>query len=156
MIRRSLGTLPFVALLSLTSGCTAVLSTIQLFAADKAVSEARDENANVLAPYEFLLAERHLDKAIEESASSQYKASITLAKQASAYAEEAILISQGGSRGIQELDKATELTDDQAPDNGSELRDADSSPRERDDQPTDDFDDFDDEEEEEDDWEDEE
>jgi hypothetical protein len=155
VIRRYLGKLPLVALLICTSGCTAVLSTVQLFAADKAVSEAREKGADVHAPYEFLLAERHLDKAIEESASSQYKMSIDLAKQAKEYAETAVQISEGGSRGIQDLDKASDLTDEQAPDNGSDLRDVPSKPEDDQTPREDEFDDFDDDDDD-DDWEDEE
>jgi hypothetical protein len=130
------------------------MSTVRLVSAGKMVEEAREKGADVHAPYEFTLAERTLNKAVEESADAEYKASIELAKKAEQYATDAVLVTEGGSRSIEELGKAEDLSDD-SPDDGSDLLDLGGSserprPTPRPTPEEDDFDDFDD------DWEDDE
>lgn len=84
----------------LLGGCTATLSTIRLVAADKAVRQAQDAAADVHAPYEFGLAQRYLEKAVEESAHSAHADAIDLAREAEAHAEEAYLQATGGGRDV--------------------------------------------------------
>jgi hypothetical protein len=87
-----------VCLALLSSGCTAGIATVRLVAADKAVREAKEAGADVQATYQYTLAERYLDKAVEESTRSQYRATVDLARRAEAAAAEAIESMKGTRR----------------------------------------------------------
>jgi hypothetical protein len=127
-VTRLCAALPLALLIVSTSGCTAGLATLRLFSAEKAIQEATEKGADVHAPYPFTLAQRHLDKAIEESGESEFKTSLELAKKAKAYAEAAVTLTEGGTRDLGELiNDDGQLSDEQAgegAEDGEDLRDA--------------------------------
>ncbi len=74
----TLGTLLAVAF----CGCGPVMYTSQIRAAARAVEQARVAQAPERAPYEYYLAEDHLEKAREEAAEASYQDAIRFAKTA--------------------------------------------------------------------------
>lgn len=73
-----------VALLlaGLTSGCTAIKSTVHLAQAEQAVQLAREAEAPEQAPYAWTMAEQLILKAREEWAAADYGPAESLSKQA--------------------------------------------------------------------------
>ena len=73
-----------VALLlaGMTSGCTAIKSTVHLAQAEQAVQLAREAEAPEQAPYAWTMAEQLILKAREEWAAADYGPAETLSKQA--------------------------------------------------------------------------
>jgi len=106
---------------ALASGCTASLATLRLVAADRALVQATEAGADVNAPYPYTLAQRHIEKALEEAGESEFKTSLELSKLARSYAEQATLEAKGGTRGLGELgpDEGS-LTDEGAPETPAE------------------------------------
>lgn len=99
------------------SGCTAVIATVQVINADRAVQEARLAGADALAPYEYTLAVRYQQEAAIQAAQSQNKRAATLAKTARAHAMVAKSKAAGGKRGMRSLDEAP-ATEPAKPDPG--------------------------------------
>ncbi|MCB9683042.1 MAG: hypothetical protein H6733_16380 [Alphaproteobacteria bacterium] len=116
------------------AGCTAGIATSRLLSANRALHDIELRGAAELAPYEHAMAEQHLDKAIEESANSQYKTSVELSKASLAWSQQAISTMEGGGRDLEELTTSGEDLDDL--DNIPEPKPADKP------KPDDDFGDF--------------
>jgi hypothetical protein len=69
-------------LAGMSSGCTAIKSTVHLAQAEQAVQLAREAQAPEQAPYAWTLAEQLVLKAREEWAASDFGPSETLSRQA--------------------------------------------------------------------------
>ena len=97
-------------LLMFTASCAATRASIQLVSAQRAVQRAKDQNAQELAVYEYTMAIRHLEKAREEAGYSDYKISVTLARDAAEWADKAIIVidKEGRDVNIDELPGETE------------------------------------------------
>lgn len=107
------GPVALIALIALGSaGCTAAISTIRLVSADKALQEAESSGAGEADPYHYVLSQRYMDKALEETADGEYKVAIELADAAKTHAEDAILALKGGTRDVELLEGAgSDLSD---------------------------------------------
>jgi hypothetical protein len=94
------------------AGCTAGLAVGRIVTAQKAVRDAEAKGAPELAPYEYRLAVRHLGEAWEEHGDAEYKTSMAYADKARAYAEQAVVRTEGGGRELQDLRNDVEKLDD--------------------------------------------
>ncbi len=113
-MRRSTVTVTLCTAL-LSSGCTAVLSTVRVMDARRAVNAAEAKDASALAPYEYRLAVEHLAKASEESGDAQHKRAVELAKAAKQWAEAAVIRIDGGGEGRTVESAGEDLLDAAAP-----------------------------------------
>jgi len=91
--------LGLISLLLGTSGCGNLLYAIQVNAASSRIEEAKELDAEELAPYEYYYAKAHLEKAQEEAASADYGDATNLAEVSEEYAEKAIRLSRDAHRG---------------------------------------------------------
>ncbi len=82
----------FVALLA---GCTAARAGVRIVSAESALSRARAEEADVLAPYEYVMAERYLAKAREEVQGSEYRVADALARASAEWADRSVISLKG-------------------------------------------------------------
>lgn len=98
--------LAVLVLLMPMSACTAGFATVRLVTAGRAVHVAEEAGAEANAPYEHTLARKHYEKAIEEHADSEFKASVEMAKLATMWAEQAKIVAEGGTRSIEGFEKA--------------------------------------------------
>jgi hypothetical protein len=73
-----------------SAGCGPSVYTARVMAAGNRLDAARDDNARWYAPYEFQMAESHLDKAREEAAEASYEEAIRYARAAEAFAQQSI------------------------------------------------------------------
>ena len=78
-------------LYSAMSGCTAINGYAHLDGADQALARADEQNAKELAPYEYTLARRYLEKAGEEAGYSDWRACEDLSKLAAEWADKAVI-----------------------------------------------------------------
>ena len=102
-------------LIATLGGCTAALSTVHLVLADEAVKRAEGYGAPDLATYEYTMAVLYLDKAREEAGYTEYRDSRDLAMTAAEWADEAVIVIQGGkmqsaSEALEDLPDAPEGT----------------------------------------------
>lgn len=81
------------------SGCGHTLYVFQANSAASRLEEARELDAEKLAPYEFYYAQQHLEKAQEEAASADYSDANNLAEVAEEYADKAIRLARDAHRG---------------------------------------------------------
>jgi len=81
------------------SGCGGVLYAVQASSASSKVNEARAIGAEKLAPYEYYLAEEHLQKASEEASQANYGDAVDLAEKAEEAADKAIKLSRDAHKG---------------------------------------------------------
>jgi len=72
------------------AGCGPSVYTARVMAASNRLDAARDDNARWYAPYEFQMAESHLDKAREEAAEASYEEAVRYARAAEAFAQQSI------------------------------------------------------------------
>jgi hypothetical protein len=84
----------------LTNGCAATKATIQLHTANKSVTTAEKKGAPEHATYEYTMAARYLEKAKEEAGYSDFKVSVELARGASEWADQAIIVMEKEGRGL--------------------------------------------------------
>lgn len=84
----------------LANGCAATRATIQLHTANKSVTTAEKKGAPEHATYEYTMAARYLEKAKEEAGYSDFKASVELARGASEWADQAIIVMEKEGRGL--------------------------------------------------------
>lgn len=106
-----------VFLLPLLGGC-AVRATSVLLQAEQKVRAAETAGAAERAPYEFTLAKTYLDKAKEETGTSDYGAAETLALRAGTYADAALARAGDAPRELPSnpaADVPTEVTPAQTP-----------------------------------------
>ncbi len=73
------------------TGCGNSLYALRANAATLKLEEARTAGARHLAPYEYTLAEEHLNKSMSEAAEADYGDAFELANAAYEYAEQAVL-----------------------------------------------------------------
>jgi len=78
-----------VSIASLT-GCGNSLYALRANAASVKLEEAREAGAQQRAPYEYTLAEEHLNKAMSEAAEADYGDAFNLANAAYDYADQAV------------------------------------------------------------------
>ncbi len=90
---------PILAATLLLGGCTAILSTVRVVEAQRAVRTAREKDAAAKAPYEYTMAIEHLDKAIEESGDAQHRRAVQLAKASRGWAQAAVIQIEGSGAG---------------------------------------------------------
>ena len=81
------------------SGCGGTLYAVQASSASSKVNEAKAIGAEKLAPYEFYLAEEHLQKASEEASHANYGDAVELAEKAEEAADKAIKLSRDAHKG---------------------------------------------------------
>ncbi|HMV66850.1 MAG TPA: hypothetical protein PKA64_08375 [Myxococcota bacterium] len=110
------------------SACTAGFATARLVASGHSVAVAEEAGAEANAPYEYTLAVRHYEKAIEEHASSEYRACVDMAKLATMWAEQAKIVAEGGTRSIQGFERAGDDLSDTK--DGAPLQEAPEQPQE--------------------------
>jgi hypothetical protein len=72
------------------TGCGNSLYALRANAASVKLEEAREAGAQQRAPYEYTLAEEHLNKAMSEAAEADYGDAFNLANAAYEYAEQAV------------------------------------------------------------------
>jgi hypothetical protein len=100
----------FVTLVAL-AGCTAIKAEVNVISAEQAVTRAREANAPDLAPYEYTMAIRYLEKSKEEAGYASYKASEELARKAADWADQSIIAIEKGGKTVN-LDAAgSDLSD---------------------------------------------
>jgi hypothetical protein len=75
-VRRA--TILLIAMVAL-SGCGPTMYLVNIAGAASSVEEAREVGAPTQAPYEYYLAESHLEKAREEAAEANYQDAIRFA-----------------------------------------------------------------------------
>ena len=78
-------------LYSAMTGCTAINGYAHLDGADQALARADEQNAKELAPYEYTLAKRYLEKAREEAGYSDWRACEDLAVLSAEGADKAVI-----------------------------------------------------------------
>lgn len=78
-----------VSIASIT-GCGNSLYALRANAASVKLEEAREAGAQQRAPYEYTLAEEHLNKAMSEAAEADYGDAFNLANDAYDYADKAV------------------------------------------------------------------
>lgn len=78
-------------LCSALTACTAINGYAHLDAADQALARADEQNAKELAPYEYTLARRFLEKAGEEAGYSDWRACEDLSKLSAEWADKAVI-----------------------------------------------------------------
>lgn len=91
--------------LALTGGCTAIFSTVKVVQAQQAVADLQTRGALELAPYEYTLARRYAQKAIEESGDAEHRTAVDLAKISLVWKAAAERKMSGGGRDLGELNK---------------------------------------------------
>ncbi len=96
---RSTTVVAWLALVAALQGCTAILSTIRVADAQRAVRTVAERDGDALAPYEYTMAEQHLGKAWEESAGSQHRKAVDLARLAKGWAQAAVTRMDGSAKG---------------------------------------------------------
>lgn len=96
---RSTTVVAWLALVSALQGCTAILSTIRVADAQRAVRAVAERDGDALAPYEYTMAEQHLVKAWEESADSQHRKAVDLARLAKGWSQAAVTRMDGAAKG---------------------------------------------------------
>jgi hypothetical protein len=80
-------------------GCGHVAYSIQVNSAASRLEEARELGAEKYAPYEFYMAEQHLEKARSEAAEADYGDASNLSESAEEYAAKAVALSREAHRG---------------------------------------------------------
>jgi hypothetical protein len=85
--------------LLLAVGCGNTLYAIQANAASGKLEEAKELEAEKLAPYEYYFAKAHLEKAQSEAAEADYGDAADLAETAEEFADKAIRLSREAHRG---------------------------------------------------------
>lgn len=96
---RSTTVVAWLALAATLQGCTAILSTLRVADAQRAVRSVAERDGEALAPYEYTMAEQHLEKAWEESGDAQHRKAVDLARLAKGWAQAAVTRMDGGSQG---------------------------------------------------------
>ena len=87
-----------VVLLGASSlGCGGVYYAVEVTGASQRVAEARELNAERLAPYEYYYAKAHLEQAQVEASEASYSDAVNLADEADEYAQKAIEISRAAA-----------------------------------------------------------
>lgn len=99
---------PLVLATALTSGCTAVIATSRMVAADKAIEQAREAQADVHATFEFELALREYERSINHASWSQYRDAVETADSSKGHAEAAYAIAVGDGLERADLENAGE------------------------------------------------
>lgn len=84
---------------SLLAGCGGALYAVQIGSASSKVEQAKEIGAEQLAPYEYVYAREHLEKARSEAAEGDYSDAISLAEIAEQHADKAIRLSRDAHRG---------------------------------------------------------
>lgn len=93
-------TLLFAAIVvsaSSSLGCGGVYYAVEVTGASQRVAEARELNAERLAPYEYYYAKAHLEQAQVEASEASYSDAANLAEEADDYAQKAIEISRAAA-----------------------------------------------------------
>jgi hypothetical protein len=85
-IRRALALALLGCVLAGTTGCGWFIYTHRILKANKAIAQAKVNNAEEFAPYEYTYAVEHNKKAKEEVAHSDYQAALRYAKVAEEFA----------------------------------------------------------------------
>lgn len=80
------------------SGCGGVVYAVSASGATSSLEEARELNAERLAPFEFYMAEQHLLKAREEAAQGDYGDASDLASDAEEFANKAARLAREAHR----------------------------------------------------------
>jgi hypothetical protein len=106
-----------IALLA-APGCTATLAMLRVTETGRAVAEAEEAGASVNAAFEYQLALRHYQQAMEEHGDAQYRTSVDLAKIGMTWAEQAKIVATGGTRDINALQGGDDLSDESGNLNG--------------------------------------
>lgn len=88
-----------VSVALLTAGCGNTIYAFKAGSAANRVSEAKELDAEKLAPFEYYYAKEHLEKAMEEASQADYSDAINLADESEEYAEKAIKLSKEAHRG---------------------------------------------------------
>ena len=78
-------------------GCGGVYYAVEVTGASQRVAEARELNAERLAPYEYYYAKAHLEQAQVEASEASYSDAAALADEADEYAQKAIEISRAAA-----------------------------------------------------------
>jgi hypothetical protein len=86
-----------IALASLT-GCGGTLYAINASSANSRIEEAKELNAEQLAPYEYYYAKAHLEQAQVDAAEASYSDAINYAETAEEYADKAINLSKAAQK----------------------------------------------------------
>lgn len=94
---RSLLAASVVLLATSSLGCGGVYYAVEVTGASQRVAEARELNAERLAPYEYYYAKAHLEQAQVEASEASYSDAATLADEADEYAQKAIEISKAAA-----------------------------------------------------------
>jgi len=106
-----------LALMLGTQACTAAIAMVKVSATGRAVATAYDAGAEANAAFEYELARRHYEQAMEEHADAQYRTAIDLAKIGATWAEQAKIVATGGTRQLKGLGEGEDLSDEnQTPD----------------------------------------
>ena len=86
---------------TLASACGPTHFSIHSVRASRHLAQARQMGAQEYAPYEYLVATEHLDKAKEEAGKAEYQDAVALAKIADEHAQKAVQVARearGGER----------------------------------------------------------
>ena len=97
-----------------SAGCTAGIATARLVAADRALQQATEAGAEFGAPYEYRLANRYYEKALETTSWNDYRVAMTLADEAARLANASVVVTQGGERGDDVNRAGEDLTDERS------------------------------------------
>lgn len=97
-MRRFAGLLA-LALLPLATACGNTVYAFRANAASNKLEEAKELEAERLAPYEYYVAKEHLEKAQSEAAEADYSDAINFAETAEEFADKAIRLSREAQRG---------------------------------------------------------
>lgn len=104
--------LPFALLLFPFLGGCAVRATSAILAAEEQIRSAETAGAATRAPYEYTLARSYLEKAKEETGSSDYGVAEALAQRAGSFAEAArVRAGESGAPAAAPAGKATGPSD---------------------------------------------
>ncbi len=98
--------------LLLLSGCTATVTTTKLVQAEQALREAREVGADVHATFEYTVAARSYEQALELSSHSQWKAAHELAETALSEASRATeKATHGDARSLEVEDAGEDIAE---------------------------------------------
>jgi hypothetical protein len=93
------------------TACTAVKAEVTLINADQALARARAADAPTLAPYEYTMAVRFLEKAREEAGYASYKAADDLADKSAEWSDAAVITIERTGKGVGIDDAGSDIQD---------------------------------------------
>lgn len=82
-----------------TSGCGGIAYSVKAGGAASSLEQAKELGADQLAPFEYYMAQEHLQKARQEAAEGDYGDATSLADDADEFAVKAIRLSREAHRG---------------------------------------------------------